>query len=215
MEKLFEGEYRLMEVLWDAGEVNSTRLVELCRERLGWNKSTTYTVLRKLKHKGAVRHENTVAAPLWTREQVVREEGEELAAKAGGGVPLPHRLPQRAEADPAGGGGAQAPHRRENGGGVGGVIAGRCAVGVYLLLPQHGAVSESGRRRDDPAAAGDQPPAHPGPAAVPVGVGVAGGLCLDIHGPAGPHSPSPSACGSWSPPGPAVLCRRIFPPFFR
>ena len=88
MEKLFEGEYRLMEVLWDAGEVNSTRLVELCRERLGWNKSTTYTVLRKLKHKGAVRHENTVAAPLWTREQVVREEGEELAAKAGGVYPF-------------------------------------------------------------------------------------------------------------------------------
>ena len=88
MEKLFEGEYRLMEVLWDAGEVNSTPLVELCRERLGWNKSTTYTVLRKLKHKGAVRHENTVAAPLWTREQVVREEGEELAAKAGGVYPF-------------------------------------------------------------------------------------------------------------------------------
>ena len=45
MEKLFEGEYKLMEVLWDSGEVNSTRLVELCREKLGWNKSTTYTCL--------------------------------------------------------------------------------------------------------------------------------------------------------------------------
>ena len=41
MEKLFEGEYKLMEVLWDAGAVNSTHLVELCREKLGWNKSTT------------------------------------------------------------------------------------------------------------------------------------------------------------------------------
>ena len=88
MEKLYEGEYKLMEVLWEAGPVNSTRLVELCREKLDWNKSTTYTVLRRLKAKGAVRHEDAVAAPLWTREQVVREEGEELAAKAGGLFPF-------------------------------------------------------------------------------------------------------------------------------
>ena len=50
MEKLFDGEYRLMQVLWDSGAVNSTRLVELCGEKLGWNKSPTYTVLRKLKN---------------------------------------------------------------------------------------------------------------------------------------------------------------------
>ena len=40
MEKLFEGEYKLMEVMWEAGPVNSTRLVELGREKLAWNKST-------------------------------------------------------------------------------------------------------------------------------------------------------------------------------
>ena len=87
MEKLFDAEYRLMEVLWDAGAVNSTRLVELCRERLGWNKSTTYTVLRRLKNKGAVRHENAVAAPLITREEAVRMQGEEVVERAGG-LPL-------------------------------------------------------------------------------------------------------------------------------
>jgi len=87
MEKLFEGEYRLMEVLWDHAPVNSTRLVVLCQEKLGWNKSTTYTVLRKLKGKGAVRHEDTVVTPLLTREQAIRAEGEELVEKAGG-LPL-------------------------------------------------------------------------------------------------------------------------------
>jgi len=87
MDKLFEGEYRLMEVLWDHAPVNSTRLVVLCQEKLGWNKSTTYTVLRKLKGKGAVRHEDTVVTPLLTREQAIRAEGEELVEKAGG-LPL-------------------------------------------------------------------------------------------------------------------------------
>ena len=87
MEKLFEGEYKLMEVLWDAGAVNSTHLVELCREKLGWNKSTTYTVLRRLKQKGAVRHENALVTPLLTRQEAVRAQGEEVVERAGG-LPL-------------------------------------------------------------------------------------------------------------------------------
>ena len=87
MEKLFEGEYKLMEVLWDSGEVNSTRLVELCREKLGWNKSTTYTVLRRLKQKGAVRHENALVTPLLTRQEALRAQGEEVVERAGG-LPL-------------------------------------------------------------------------------------------------------------------------------
>lgn len=84
MEKLFEGEYRLMEVLWDSGAVNSTRLVELCREKLGWNKSTTYTVLRKLKHKGAVRHEDATVTPVLTRQAAIQAQGEELVERVGG-----------------------------------------------------------------------------------------------------------------------------------
>ena len=84
MEKLFEGEYKLMEVLWDAGAVNSTHLVELCREKLGWNKSTTYTVLRRRKNKGALRHENTVVTPVLTREEAIRAQGEELVERVGG-----------------------------------------------------------------------------------------------------------------------------------
>ena len=67
MEKLFDGEYKLMEILWQTGAVNSARLVELCAQRLGWNKSTTYTVLRRLKNKGTVDHRDTVVTPLLTR----------------------------------------------------------------------------------------------------------------------------------------------------
>lgn len=88
MEKLFEAEYKLMEVLWDGAPVTSTQLVALCRERLDWNKSTTYTVLRKLKNKGAVRHEDTVVTPILTREQAVRERGRELERWAGGLSPF-------------------------------------------------------------------------------------------------------------------------------
>ena len=78
MEKLFEGEYRLMEVLWDAGAVNSTRLVELCREKLGWSKATTYTVIKRLSQRGVVKNENTVVTSLVSKEEVQAEELDEL-----------------------------------------------------------------------------------------------------------------------------------------
>lgn len=88
MEKLFDGEFRLMEVLWDTEPVNSTKLVNLCKERLNWNKSTTYTVLRKLCQKGAARNENATVSTLLTRQQVIRAQGDELADKSGGVTPF-------------------------------------------------------------------------------------------------------------------------------
>ena len=44
--KIFESEYRFCLILWEHEPINSTHLVELCRERLGWSKATTYTVIQ-------------------------------------------------------------------------------------------------------------------------------------------------------------------------
>ena len=88
MEKLFDGEYRLMQVLWDSGAVNSTRLVELCQEQLGWNKSTTYTVLKKLCDRGFLKNEGSVVSALVPREQVeVFESGYVVDRSFGGSLP--------------------------------------------------------------------------------------------------------------------------------
>ena len=43
-----EAEYRLAELIWENAPIGSGELVQLCTERLGWKKSTTYTMLRKL-----------------------------------------------------------------------------------------------------------------------------------------------------------------------
>ena len=50
--KLCDSDYRVMCVVWDHAPVNSGDLVKLCQEELGWKKSTTYTVVRKLCEKG-------------------------------------------------------------------------------------------------------------------------------------------------------------------
>ena len=50
--KLCESDYRFMSVIWDSQPLPSGELVELCREKLGWKKSTTYTMLKRLCEKG-------------------------------------------------------------------------------------------------------------------------------------------------------------------
>ena len=49
--KLAESEYRFMKIVWETQPLTSANLVKLCAEKLGWKKSTTYTVLKRLAEK--------------------------------------------------------------------------------------------------------------------------------------------------------------------
>ena len=72
--KIFESEYHFCEILWENEPVNSTELVRLCKEKLGWSKATTYTVIRRLADRGAVKNENAVVTSLVSREEVQESE---------------------------------------------------------------------------------------------------------------------------------------------
>ena len=67
--KIFESEYRFCLILWDNEPVNSTKLVELCKENLGWSKATTYTVIRRLSERGVVKNENAVVTSLVSKAE--------------------------------------------------------------------------------------------------------------------------------------------------
>ena len=67
--KIFESEYRFCLILWDNEPVSSGKLVELCKEQLGWSKATTYTVIRRLSERGVVKNENTVVTALISKEE--------------------------------------------------------------------------------------------------------------------------------------------------
>ena len=67
--KIFESEYRFCLLLWDNEPVNSTKLVGLCKEHLGWSKATTYTVIRRLTERGVVKNENTIVTTLISKEE--------------------------------------------------------------------------------------------------------------------------------------------------
>ena len=76
--KIFESEYRFCLILWEQEPVNSTRLVELCRDRLGWSKATTYTVIRRLAERGVLKNENATVTSLISMEQAQRSRLQEM-----------------------------------------------------------------------------------------------------------------------------------------
>ena len=82
MIKLCESEYRFMTVIWNHQPLSSGALVELCARELGWKKSTTYTVLKKLCEKGFAKNEGSTVTALIPREQVQAYESEHFVERA-------------------------------------------------------------------------------------------------------------------------------------
>ena len=76
--KIFESEYRFCLILWEHEPVNSTRLVQLARESLGWSKATTYTVIRRLAERGVLKNENTIVSSLISKEEAQKSRLEEM-----------------------------------------------------------------------------------------------------------------------------------------
>ena len=76
--KIFESEYRFCLLLWEYEPVNSTKLVSLCKEYLGWSKATTYTVIRRLSERGVIKNENTIVSSLISKEEAQSSRLEEM-----------------------------------------------------------------------------------------------------------------------------------------
>lgn len=87
--KLFDAEYRFMDIIWELEPVNSTQLSRVCQERLGWKKPTTYTMLRKLGERGLLKNENATVTALVGREQVRQYESQAVVERGfDGSLPL-------------------------------------------------------------------------------------------------------------------------------
>lgn len=82
-EKLFDSELKVMDVLWDEGDVAAKHVAERLKGEIGWNKNTTYTLLKRCIAKGAVerREPGYICHALVDREQVQRAETDELIQK--------------------------------------------------------------------------------------------------------------------------------------
>ncbi len=81
--KLFDSERKVMEVLWQQGDTAAGQIVKILKEEIGWNRNTTYTVIKKCVDKGAIRREEPgfVCHALISRQEIQDYETEELIDK--------------------------------------------------------------------------------------------------------------------------------------
>lgn len=89
--KLCESDYRFMTIVWDNEPLASKKLVELCNELLGWKKSTTYTVLKKMTERGFAFNVESVISSRVRREDVQKSASEHFVTHTFQGS-LPHFL---------------------------------------------------------------------------------------------------------------------------
>lgn len=74
--KLFDAELKVMEILWSQGSLTAGQIVKILQEDIGWNRNTTYTVIKKLIDKEAIQRiePQFLCEALITREQVQEQE---------------------------------------------------------------------------------------------------------------------------------------------
>ncbi len=76
--KLGMVESRFAQLIWDNAPIRSGDLVKLCGKELGWKKSTTYTVLKKLCDKGIFRNENGLVTVVLSHQQVLSRQSRQF-----------------------------------------------------------------------------------------------------------------------------------------
>lgn len=86
---LSNGEWKLMNALWERSPMTITELVAALRFDTGWTKHTVITMLNRLEAKGAVRHEQGSRAKLFyaavERRGVAVQETESFLDRVYGG----------------------------------------------------------------------------------------------------------------------------------
>ena len=83
--KLCDSDYKFMTIVWEHAPINSGELVALCNEQLGWKKSTTYTVIKKLTERGFIKNENAIVSVLVAKEDCQAVESDYFLERTFGG----------------------------------------------------------------------------------------------------------------------------------
>ena len=72
--KIHESEYRFCLILWEQGPVTAVELVKLCQQQLGWKRTTTYTVIKRLGERGVLENRDGMITALVSKEEAQARE---------------------------------------------------------------------------------------------------------------------------------------------
>ncbi len=79
-------EGKFADIIWENEPVSSSAVVKLAEEKLGWKKSTTFTVLRRLCDKGIFRNEKGQVTSLISRQDFYSVQSEKFVEDTFGGA---------------------------------------------------------------------------------------------------------------------------------
>ena len=81
--KLFDSELRVMETLWKLGDLTAGQIAKILNQQIGWNRNTTYTVIKILIEKEAIERlePNFLCHAIISKEQVQQQETTNLIDK--------------------------------------------------------------------------------------------------------------------------------------
>ena len=81
--KLFDSELKIMDIVWDKEPVSAKEITLMAAETIGWNKNTTYTIIKKLIEKNAIERTepNFICTSLVKKEDVQKAETQSLIDK--------------------------------------------------------------------------------------------------------------------------------------
>ena len=80
--KLSNADYRLLSIVWEAEPIASPELCKLAEAQLGWKRTTTYTVIKRLCDKELLQNENTIVTSLIKRQQVQKSESRQVLERS-------------------------------------------------------------------------------------------------------------------------------------
>ncbi len=88
-QKLFDSERRVMETLWEHGDLPAKQIAALLAEKAGWNKNTTYTVIKKCVEKGMIDRQEPgfLCHALLSQAQARQREAGDLVDRVFSGSP--------------------------------------------------------------------------------------------------------------------------------
>lgn len=83
--KLGEVEAKFADIIWTNEPLSSGDLVKLCDQELGWKKSTTYTILRRICDRGLFENTNGIVTSLVSRAEFYSHQSRQFVEETFGG----------------------------------------------------------------------------------------------------------------------------------
>lgn len=79
--KIHESEYRFCLIMWEYEPITAVELVKLCQEQLGWKRTTTYTVIKRLGERRVLQNQDGIITSLISKDDAQSFEIDELVEK--------------------------------------------------------------------------------------------------------------------------------------